>query len=176
VEIPLRQTPQGVINQLIKSYENRNINLFSDLFSPAGTYKFYISNSYAPEYSASHTGILPETIDSPLVADILPGPYYWWGYADEIKKHQKLFETADEIQFTSLPAIPPSGITYTVSAANETTYATVILRDGEFIITASQYLSEPVDVAIEEQVFYLARDPSDPSLWVIDKWFDLGTQ
>ncbi|MDD5673125.1 MAG: hypothetical protein PHC61_03090 [Chitinivibrionales bacterium] len=172
--VSLRQTPQGVINQLLKSYETKNISLFRDLFSPHGTYRFYVSKSYV-EYSSS----LCDTIALPLVADILPGTsYYYWTYPDEISKHEKMFSEVDEIVFTTQPIIPSNGVTYFTSANNDndTTYATVILRDGEFTVTASQVLSTPVDVAIEEQVFYLARDPADPTLWVIDKWFDLGTQ
>jgi hypothetical protein len=185
-----------VVNQLIKSYENRRIDLFRDLFSPAGTYRFYISRSYIIEYVSNNSAIVPEQITAPLVADISPGSYYYWTYVDEIKKHEKLFEAVEDIQFTVRPAIPLNGIQYLVTARKETlssaivadtlqvttrtvldtTGATVILRDGEITITASQYFSEPAKVAIETQVFYLARDPADSLLWVIDKWFDLGTQ
>jgi hypothetical protein len=45
-------------------------------------------------------------------------------------------------------------------------------------ITAQTPYDRVVDdyiIDIGVQVYYLEKDPRNPSLWVIAKWFDLGT-
>ena len=106
---------------------------------------------------------------------------YYWTYTQEMISHANLFEQAYEIY---LNVSPPSNqdIRYTTNGSGETTNVEVILRGGSMDITEPiQYFSDGSSYQnhdqvddIGEQVFYLERDPQNPALWVIYKWFDMS--
>lgn len=186
-----RTTPKKVIDQLIASYERKQIYLFNDLLSE--NFRFYVTPTLVAE---SHRGIIrPETIDDTAYFYILAGTYYYWTADEEKKAHQGLFDAAERIAFTTPPQYGDvNSYYYTISVRAETlgtvldtvtetwvydvknTYDTssveIRMLSGEIQIDLS---SGRYVVEIGEQVFYLERDGRDSTLWVISKWFDLGT-
>jgi hypothetical protein len=176
-----RKTPAGVIDQLYRSYETRQINLFMDLFSPTKDFRFYVSPSFVTDYVNEHGSANIEIIDSSFsyaYARVLDRKAYYWTYDDEIQIHNNMFSEAVSIQFTQTPQPVDSNSINYFTAPDGTQYAEVVVRDGMLLITAKTPYDRVVDdypVDIGVQVYYLERDPRNPSLWVIAKWFDLGT-
>jgi hypothetical protein len=176
-----RQTPAGVIQQLYTSYETRQINLFMDLFSPTKDFKFYVSPSFQTDYAQTSGGSNVENIDSSFsyaYSHVLDGKAYYWTYNDEIQIHNNMFSNAVDIRFTQMPQPVDTNSIYYFVGPEGTLYAEVVVRDGMLQITAKTPYDQVVDdyyVDIGVQVFYLEKDPRNPSLWVIAKWFDLGT-
>ncbi len=175
-----RSTPAGTIQQLFTAYETRQIGLFMDLFSPLKDFRFYVSPSFQADYAKEHGDALLETIDSMFsyVREVKGiSQMYYWTYDDEIEIHENLFADAIDISLQVNPQpIDTNAINY-FKAPDGTQYAEVIVRDGEFLVrvnTGDQTVADYY-VDIGEQVFYLEKDPQNPSLWVIAKWFDLGT-
>jgi len=176
-----RQTPEGVVLQLFHSYETRQINLFTDLFSPAKDFRFYISKSFQPYYLSAHGGGNLENIDSSFAyvyKRISDENAYYWTYNDEIQIHNNLFSMAVEIRMQQNPQLIDSGSVRYFIGPNGTEYAEVVVLDGQMQITTqtpSDQVVEDYFVDIGSQVFYLERDPQNATLWVIAKWFDLST-
>lgn len=177
----LRSTPQGVIQQLNNAYNNKDIDLYKDLFSQQQDFRFYVAPSF--EDSCNHVVATCERIDSTCYEIISKGLscMKYWMYAQEIDSHTKMFELADEIALM-LNALSNQDIRYTTNGNGETTNVEVIIRGGNLnIVEVVQYdpegssyqNSEELD-DIGEQVFYLERDPQNSALWVIYKWFDLN--
>jgi hypothetical protein len=176
-----RQTPAGVIQQLYQSYETRQINLFMDLFSPTKDFRFYVSPSFQTDYAQTSGGSNVENIDSSFFYayhHVLDGKAYYWTYSDEIQIHNNLFSDAVDIRFTQMPLPIDSNSIYYFAGPDGTQYAEVVVTGGEWQITAKTPYDQVVDdyyIDIGVQVFYLEKDPRNSSLWVIAKWFDLGT-
>ena len=175
-----RTTPAGTIAQLFRAYETRQINLFMDLFSATKDFRFYVSPSFAPDYAKSHGNVNIETIDPAFqyVRGRGVTQAYYWTYDEEIQIHNNLFTQAVTIGFSVYPQpIDTNTITY-LHGPDGTYYAEVVSRGGALTIQVKTEWSMTVieyKVDIGEQVFYLEKDPQNPSLWVIAKWFDLGT-
>jgi hypothetical protein len=175
-----RTTPAGTIAQLFRAYETRQINLFMDLFSASKDFRFYVSPSFAADYAKSHGSVNIETIDPAFQYVRSRGitQAYYWTYDEEIQIHNNLFTQAVDIGFTVYPQpIDTNTITY-IHGPDGTDYAEVVSRGGALSIQVKMEWSGTVTeykVDIGEQVFYLEKDPQNPSLWVIAKWFDLGT-
>jgi len=174
-----RTTPWGTIDQLFRAYETRNINLFMDLFSPAKDFRFYISPSFESDYLRTRSNVNRETIDTSLIYIKSRGitQAYYWTYDEEIKIHNNLFSSAIEIGYSVYPQpIDTNNIVY-IHTQEGIKYAEVVVRSGMLLIRVkTEWDKTVIDyfVDIGEQVFYLERDPQNPSLWVITKWFDLG--
>ncbi len=176
-----RQTPEGVIGQLFHSYETRQINLFTDLFSPSKDFRFYISKSFEPYYLASHGGGNLEYIDSSFAyayKRVTDNNAYYWTYNDEMQIHNHLFSMAVDIRILQMPQQIDSGSVRYFKGPTGIDYAEVVVLDGRMQITAQTPSDQVVGdyvVDMGVQVFYLERDPQNTNLWVIAKWFDLGT-
>jgi hypothetical protein len=175
-----RSTPAGTVAQLYRAYETRQISLFMDLFSPSKDFRFYVSPSFQPDYAKSHGSTNVETIDPAFQYirswGITQADY--WTYDDEIQIHNNLFTMAVEISFLVYPqSIDTNDIVYTVGP-DGTNYAEVVSRGGTMRLRIkTEYVRVETEYTVDmgEQVFYLEHDPATPSLWVIAKWFDLGT-
>jgi hypothetical protein len=164
---PLRQTPQGVITQLVESYEQQRIDLFQDLFPAAGTFRFYVSPQF--EDTLIQKGYSSEPRDT-LMQWTTGTRYYYWTQEEEISHHKSMFNRAYAIRFTVMPSVDPGNFRYTIKNG-DTTNVEVLMTDGQIEIL----LSDDVwTIAIERQVFFLERAPD--RLWVIRKWYDLGIQ
>jgi len=92
-----------------------------------------------------------------------------------------MFQKATQITFVESPTYS-NHIRYITNGKNETTNVEIVMQGGRIEVTGEIYYDSlgqrsaylwPID--IYEQVFYLERDPESPNLWVIQKWFDLGT-
>jgi len=175
-----RSTPAGTVQQVFQAYETRQINLYQDLFSPTKDFRFYVSPSFQADYAKEWGTSDIETIDSMFsYVRVVKGisQMYYWTYDDEIDIHDNLFSQAIEILYTVSPQpIDTSDIRY-FKASDGTQYAEVIVRGGTMEIRVSTGDLTEVDyfVDIGEQAFYLEHDPRNSALWVIAKWFDLGT-
>jgi|WetSurMetagenome_2_1015567.scaffolds.fasta_scaffold01936_4 hypothetical protein len=176
-----RSTPAGTVQQLFTAYETRQINLFMDLFSPTKDFRFYVSPSFQLDYQKERAGAPLETIDS-MFNEVRRVKGYsqmnYWTYDDEIEIHNNLFTQATDITMDVSPQpIDTNTIDY-FSSATGTQYAEVIVRGGRFkitVINAADQTAIYYYVDIGEQAFYLEHDPQNATLWVIAKWFDLGT-
>jgi hypothetical protein len=177
----LRSTPQGVLQQLNNAYNNKDIDLYKDLFSQQQDFRFYIAPRF--EDSCIHVVSTCELIDSTYYEVMSKGLscMKYWMYSREIDSHTKMFEQADEISLRMSP-LSNQDIRYTTNGNHETTAVEIILRGGNLnIVEVVKYdengypyqNTDEVD-DIGEQVFYLERDPQNRALWVIFKWFDMS--
>jgi hypothetical protein len=175
-----RQTPAGVIQQLYRSYETRQINLFMDLFSPTKDFRFYVSPSFGTEYSLKYGSSNIENIDSSFsyaYTRVLDRKAYYWTYDEEMQIHNNMFSQTMSIEFDQRPQPVDSNSINYFTGPDGTHYAEVVVMDGILMITKASGVNvvEKFEIKIGVQAFYLERDPRNPSLWVIAKWFDLGT-
>jgi hypothetical protein len=177
-----RRTPEGVIRQLETAYEHQRIDLFTDLFYP-DSFRFYIALNYDPANITQ--------IDSALTGASGRFPYIhryyrgrefeYWGIKSELKSHESLFARATRLDFpTGLNVHSTTYLLDTIRGPDsglvriDTTRAEVVVEEGAVLNVESPRFSVAVSIGV--QVFYLIRDPDDPSLWVIYKWFDLATR
>jgi hypothetical protein len=174
--ISLRATPDGVIQQLIQAYEQKNIYLYTDLFPVGNTFQFYVSPQFVNTYltRAYSSDYPPEPHDTALQFISKFPYYYYWGQAREIAGHRRLFNGVDAIQFLQQPYI--KDIRYVVADAGgvpDTTNIELRLVGGQFQVDVlvDTYIDQ-YTVDIDEQVFWLERDAA--RLWVIRKWYDFG--
>jgi hypothetical protein len=174
----LRATPEGVLQQLVQAYEQKDINLYMDLFPLQKTFQFYVSPKFVPTYqSRSYSSAYPPEPRYTLLHFIGEySYYYYWGQDREVASHRNLFNKVDLIQFQPQPNI--RDIRYIVSLVNgkpDTTNVEMEVTDGEIIIdvTAGSLIDE-YTIYIDRQVFFLERDAS--RLWLIRKWYDFGNQ
>ncbi len=161
----LRTTPQGVIDQLMRAYTEKRIDLFEDLLARNSSFRFYVSPSFAVEYSTrSNVTYEPEILQYHFVDGL---NYYYWGHAEEVARHRNLFAHADRIEFPE--PIIYDNLVYTVTSEHDTTNVEVLVTTGELRVHLPDQRIFSID--IERQVFFLERDDDD--LWVIRDWFDL---
>jgi len=180
-----RSTPQGVLRQLINAYGAQRIDLYMDLFSPTHDFRFYVTPYLTEEEYRARFGPRPcEPVDSMCLYvknNINDTCFYYWNYDEEIQGAQNMFQKATQITFVESPTYS-NHIRYITNGKNETTNVEIVMQGGRIEVTGEIYYDSlgqrsaylwPID--IYEQVFYLERDPESPNLWVIQKWFDLGT-
>jgi hypothetical protein len=173
-----RSTPAGVIEQLFRSYENKRIDLFTELLPKNGTYRFFISPDFSPTYTGTDAVIA--RIEEPSQYEyVKPGSYHYWGQDSEIAKHRRLFSRADEIVFNEYPIYDERDFRYRVDENNDTTHVELKLTAGELCIGLKDTLyCTQKDVQI--QVMLLEREAAADArtgerLWVIKDWFDLNS-
>jgi hypothetical protein len=160
---------------------NKDIDLYKDLFSQQQDFRFFVAPSFGD--SCIHVVKTCELVDSTCHEIISKGLtcMYYWTYTQEMDSHTKMFEQADEISL-SLSPLSNQYIRYSTNGNSETTSVEIILLGGSLDITepiqyysdGSSYINHDKVDDIGEQVFYLERDPENPALWVIFKWFDLS--
>jgi len=95
-----RDSPQGVLDELVRSYETQRIQVFKTLFDQVN-FRFYVANDPLIELSnmdLSRTEIIIDTLVGNLVNS---GPYNYIPYADELEIHENLFQRATQIEFTA---------------------------------------------------------------------------
>jgi hypothetical protein len=163
-----KATPEGVIDQLITSYQNQRIDLFRDLFPADNSFRFYVSPRFVEEYGGTTSR---ETIGAEFT-HVPPDDYFYWNYDSEYRSHRNLFDNAQRIEFTIDPTVHPDDFVYHVNGDGDTVGVEVLMLNGKFTVEAEP-LEEAYEIDIQRQVFYLIRDGSGN--WVILKWFDFGT-
>lgn len=176
---PLRATPEGVIQQLINSYEQLRIDLFEDLLPVSKTFQFYISPSFKDAYSTKSYVNPAEPRDTQLLYIGEDAKYYYWSQETEVRSHKNLFGKAVSIVFKVKPDFNPGAFHYIIDSTGnqkDTTNVEMEVTNGEINIIADLggVITELPPVAIERQVFFLERD--EQHLWVIRKWYDFGRQ
>ncbi len=176
----LRSTPQGVILQLVKAYQQKDIDLYRDLFSTSHDFRFYVQ----PDYTYSNVASACEQVDTmcSYIKNKGLNCMYYWTFDKELQSHQKLFERAEQINLTC-SSINDGDIRCIVNGQHETTNVEVILSGGYLEISEKIMIDKNgypyqnnYTLEFNVQVFYLERDPQTPGLWVIWKWFDLNTR
>jgi hypothetical protein len=171
----LRAKPQGVITQLINSYEQKNIILFEELFPASGLFQFYVSPSFLAKYETRSYANPPEPRDPRLIYIPEAPLYYFWRQEVEIKSHRELFRRAESITFTEKPNVDIGKIHYLVNDQGDTTNAELIMENGKILIKVNlNGIVDEYTIWIEKQVFFLERDAE--KLWVILKWYDFGSE
>jgi len=167
-----RSTPDGVLEQLIESYELRRLDLFKDLLPKDRTFQFYVAPSFESVYQSRYN--LPQEPRDTTLQYIGESPqYYYWDQASEESRHQNLFSKASEIEFTQKPQIYERR--YIKNDAGDTVQAEVKWTGGELLVSAiTQGLLVNQPVSIETQVFLMVKN-NDDNLWVIKKWYDLSS-
>jgi len=168
-----RTTPRGTIEQLFRSYEDKRIDLFTELLPKNGTYRFFIS----PEYSISYTGTdaVIKRIEEAEYRYVKTGSYHYWGHESELAKHRRMFNAADvTIEFTEYPIINERDFSYRVNDLNDTTHVELRTTAGELCIGRDTLYCTQKEGQM--QVFLLEREVDGKTgnkLWVIRDWFDL---
>jgi len=166
-----RSTPQGVVDQLIESYETLSIALFRDLMPDDGSFRFFIAPDYFDDYVISmHGETLFESRDERLQFIGQSEYYYYWTQASEIERHTRLFSQIDRIEFVSRPGL---------ESVREFEYGGDTL--AELLVTGGAFMNfrslpgdtvEQYSVSIDRQVFLLGKDAE--KLWIIRKWYDFS--
>jgi len=176
-----RSTPMGTIEYLFRAYEDKRIDLFTELLPKNGTYRFFISPDYSDAYAATHsTDAIIARIEEAQYNYVKPGSYYYWGHESELAKHRRLFSMADVIEFNEYPIVDERDFRYTVDTAdgkNDTTRVEVRTTAGELCIgfRDTLYCTQKEG---QTQVFLLEREAdrkTGDKLWVIKDWFDLNS-
>jgi len=173
-----RSTPTGTIEYLFRAYEDKRIDLFTELLPKNGTYRFFISPDYSDAYAATHsTDAIIARIEDGQYSYVTPGNYYYWGHESELAKHRRLFSMADVIEFTEYPIVNEHGFRYRIDENNDTTHVEVRTTAGELCIGFRDTLyCTPKEG--QSQVFLLERETDRKTgdrLWVIKDWFDLNS-
>ena len=166
-----RTTPQKVIEQLIRSYRLKRLDMFEDLLPrDIGVFRFYVS----PPYSTIISNLPNVTYEPEIDFHYVQGKnFYYWGHQDEVSRHRMLFRNAETIKISEEQ--PILNYKYTIDPLNaETTHVEILWTSSEHIdITLPRTVSRVnYRVQIERQVFFLKRDHE--GLWVIQYWFDLS--
>ena len=173
----IRSTPRGTIEQLFRAYENKRIDLFTELLPKNGTFRFFISPDYTADYTAMpNTDAIIARVEEPEYEYVRAGTYYFWDHESELAKHRRLFRMAGAIEFTEYPLIDERDFRYRESGNGDTTVE-VRMMGGELCISARDTLyCTPKDRQV--QVFLLEREVdrrTGNKLWVIRDWFDLNS-
>jgi len=174
----LRSTPAGAIEHLFRAYEDKRIDLFTELLPKNGTYRFFISPDYSDAYAAAHsTDAIIARVEESEYAYVRAGSYHYWGHESEIAKHRRLFSMADAIEFTEHPIVDERDFRYRVNEGGDTTHVEVRMTAGELCIgfRDTLYCTQKEG---QMQVFLLEREVdrrTGDRLWVIKDWFDLNS-
>lgn len=168
---PLRATPQGVITQLVDAYENRQIDLYQDLFPTDGSFKFYVAPAFVEKYKERYTEP-SEPGDSLMQFVSQSDRYYYWTQEVEVANTKRLFSGALSIEFSSKPSI--QNLRRFVADGDSLAEMNVgggILKIGVYLdINTIKIYS----VYIDDQIFLLAKN--EKGLWVIRKWYDFSAE
>jgi len=187
----LRSTPEGVIEQLVTSYQEKRLSSFRDLLISREGFRFYVESNAINQLQLNN---LREVANNEKIEGGIPfidsGTNFGYiTYDTEIKIHRQLFAAQSITFITPLridsihyiiesETVPDSDTSFTTTY--DTTAAVVRVWEKAQIEIYSEWLKdrqsdkrESFKFTIEKQVFYLVRDPEDPSLWVIAKWFEL---
>ncbi len=168
---PLRATPQGVITQLVDAYENRQIDLYQDLFPTDDSFKFYVSPAFVDSYKIRYKEP-SEPGDSLLQFVSQSGRYYYWTQEVEVANTKRLFTGALSIEFSRKPSIQNlRKFVVDGDSLAEINVGGGILEIGVYL---DIYTIKVYPVYVDEQIFLLAKDEKD--LWVIRKWYDFSTE
>jgi len=174
----VRSTPQGTIFQLFRAYEDKRIDLFTELLPKNGTYRFFISPDYSDVYAATNpTDAVLARIEDGDYAHVRAGNYYYWGHESELAKHRRLFRMAESIEFTEYPIIDERDLRYRVNDLDDTTHVEVRTMAGELCIGVRDTLFCTQKEG-QMQVFLLEKEvdrKTGDRLWVIKDWFDLNS-
>jgi hypothetical protein len=162
-----RHSPIGVINQLIKAYEYRNIGLYTSLL--ASDFRFYVASGFDKtemRYNGELHSELPDTFMDNI--EDMSSKFLFWGYEAEVNSTQKMFSQTRSIEIDQ----------YQIDAPvyhNDSLYAEVKVSDLMLDITMDIGFEYKIDN--QPQVFVLKRlDQNGSKIWVIWKWYDLGTE
>jgi hypothetical protein len=164
----LRATPQGLLDQLIQSYESQQIELFTDLLPKDGSFRFFISPDYFNDYSTRYQQ-MREPRDPRLL--LLEGSdfFYYWSQENEIENHEKLFSQAYSIEFKDKPALE----SVRKFVDNNDSMAELLVTGGRLEIGKPVgSIIEIYTTTVDKQVFLIKKNAD--KLWVILKWYDFS--
>lgn len=163
-----RATPEGVVRQLIESYEQARIDLFEELLPGANDFQFFVASSFA---AVTKVNLPEEPRDTNLQYIGQVAKYYYWNQSAEIEKTRRLFNGADQIVFSQKPAVE---IRYFTGEQGRL-FAEVVLVGGELTISQKTGANEITYYVAELEQQVLLLEQRDADLWVIRKWYDLST-
>jgi hypothetical protein len=180
-EIIYRSTPEGVVLQLVKSYESRRIDKFEDLLYSEEEFRFYVELN-----DDVYSGLNNISTDRTEFVDldgtyIFDGSYVYLTYDEEKSIHEKLFSQSSAISFDEPLSVMSvlylkslDGSAATDSSGAE--YAIVRTDNASIRITSdiimAAYGEQAHSFAVGRQIFYLKKDSE--GLWSILYWFELS--
>jgi hypothetical protein len=180
-EVQLRLTPEGVVQQLVNSYESRRFDLFEELLYSEQDFRFYVELD--PNIYTGLTHIQTDRTENVKLNSnyVQNGAYVYLTYSDEVNIHRKLFQNAQDITFDDRLQVVTveylRSLNSDSSALDSTNAAYAVVRtdNASIRITADiidAAYGDPTHVfPVGKQVFYVKKD-SD-GLWRILYWFEL---
>jgi hypothetical protein len=177
-----RSTPENVIRQLKKAYENRRIDLFEDLLYSIEDFRFYIEQTIALDSLKNINRDQSEkiVIDKDLNEDFIAYDelYVYLTYSEEMNIHRNLFREAEQITFSSFEPYTveyfPTQIIKGDSVVSDTLEAVAYTDETEITISslklAEIYGEKTHLFPVGKQVFFMKKDPD--GLWKIIYWFE----
>jgi hypothetical protein len=175
-----RSTPMGAIEYLFRAYEEKRIDLFTDLLPKNGTYRFFISPDSSDAYAAAHsTDATITRVEEAQYAYVKPGSYHYWGHESELAKHRRLFGMADEIEFSGgvYPEVNERDFRYRFDENSDTAQVEARTTAGWELCIGFRDTLYCTQKEGQTQVFLLEREvdrKTGAKLWVIKDWFDLN--
>lgn len=163
-----RSTPQGLLDQLIESYELMRIDLFKDLLPTDGSYRFFVAPDFLTEYQL-RSEQLSEVRDARLQFIGKSDYWYYWTQKEEVERHTLLFSRVTNIKFDIKPGLG----TVREFVDGGDSLAELLISGGHFtisIVSPDTTNNYPVDVG--KQVFLIQKDQNHR--WVIRKWYDFS--
>lgn len=167
-EYQARATPEGVVRQLIESYEKARIDLFEELLPGANEFQFFVAPSFA---AVTKVNLPEEPQDTNLQYIGQVEKYYYWNQSAELEKTRRLFNGADQIVFSQKPTVEVRYFTGVQGRAS----AEVLLIGGELTISQKTGAYEITYHVAELVQQVLLLEQRDDDLWIIRKWYDLST-
>ena len=166
----LRATPQGVLEQIIASYEGRQIDLYEDLFPKDGSFRFFVAPAFLDSNFEKYKQFR-EVRDTRLQFIGQSEYYYYWAQEQEFESHTRLFSRANSIEFVEKPLV--ESVRKFVDHGDS--LAEMLITGGwlEVGVDIDVHTIEVSYTTIQRQVLLLEKDEDD--LWVISKWYDFSS-
>ena len=157
-----RNSPAGVINQLFKAYEYRNIGLYTSLLT--SDFRFYVAQGIGSTKFEPKQDTMPDTFMTNVPRS---NSFSYWEYDVEVKSTSNMFSQTIYIEVDQYFINEPEYHSDSLAEVMVTNLSLDILKD----------INEEYKIENQPQVFVLKRfEQNGSKIWLIWKWYDLGTE
>ncbi|MBN1982801.1 MAG: hypothetical protein JW795_14805 [Chitinivibrionales bacterium] len=168
---PNLQTPEGVIAELVRAYENKRLSLFQKLIYDNAAFKFYIQANPSKLLNLNH--INKSHIEYLTHSFVVNDNYLYLDYGQEYRIHENLFNSKNKLTFTDPLTI--ESISYPTLQQFPDTVDAIVRTDKASLTIISDVLVEYKDRTAEfnlsRQIFHLKKDSQGN--WRIYQWYEV---
>ncbi len=163
-------SPQAVINQLVKAYSHMNPDMLDTIFcAPSDSFRFYVPATLSGDFQNINKVNNNNKGDQVISPDpkITTGLYMSLTSSNEYSILKNIHEQSADLTFT-VP-LTPSSIDTVYDTILHDTVARVHTSPTSITITSLDFVSTTFDVG--EQIFIMQRKPD--GTWGIRYWFEM---